>query len=263
MHDDDNRSLDEKLAPQDFVTDLVWAARALLKQPQVALVTIAFWCYPFILPIVRSRVSLSATVPVSLVLLLLMGGWNGAERLFFLRQHQRKTVTMGDLLRAAPRFVGRFARLGCLFALALSLVTLLSGYLLGLHAAVAGHASSASAPHWPVAIAVVLMDIVLTFVTSALVFTTRSARQALRIGWQMIRQTWPRSGLYVICPALALNLLNSIYPTQIQVVKVATTAGLALLAVLAKGATAAFYLRERPVVPEVVGDPPRVAPSIV
>ena len=96
------------------------------------------------------------------------------------------------------------------------------------------------------------LDLALTFVTYALVFTTRSARQALRIGLAMIRQTWPRSGLYLLCPPLALNLLNSIYPTQILVVNVVTTAGLGLLALLAKGAIAALYLRERPVSPDAV-----------
>ena len=42
-------------------------------------------------------------------------------------------------------------------------------------------------------------------------------------------------------------MLNAIYPTDILVVTVVTTAGLGLLALLAKGAIAAFYLRERPV----------------
>jgi hypothetical protein len=98
------------------------------------------------------------------------------------------------------------------------------------------------------------LDLALTFVTSALVFTTRSARQALRIGLAMIRQTWPRSGLYLLCPPLALNMLNSIYPTEILVVNVVTTAGLGLLALLAKGAIAAFYLRERSVSANAVAD---------
>ncbi len=248
----DDRSLDEKLAPQDFVTDFVWAARAVLRQPQVALVTIAFWCLPFTLqrPAVwRSPI----TVLACIFFLFAMCGWDGAERLFFLRQHEGKAVTLGDLIRATPRFVGRFARLGCLFMIGLAPFTFVTGYFLGRHAAVAGHASSAGPPHWPLTIGVVVMDFVLTFVTSALVFTTRSARRALRIGVSMIRQTWPRSGLYVICPPLALNMLNSVYPTQIHLVKVATTAGLAVLALLAKGATAAFYLRERPVVPDAVG----------
>jgi len=251
-----DKSLDEKLAPQDFVADFVWAARAVLKQPQVALVTIALWCSPFLLLVGSPRTAKIAAVLASIFVLFLMCGWNGAERLFFLRQHEGKAVTLGDLLRAAPRFAGRFARLGFLFAMATAPFVFLPGYLLGRHAVVAGHASSTSPPQWPVALVVVVMDLLLTFVTSALVFTTRSARRALRIGVQMIRQTWPRSGLYVICPPLALNMLNSMYPTQIQLVRIATTAGLAVLALLAKGATAAFYLRECPVVPEAVGDAP-------
>ena len=82
------------------------------------------------------------------------------------------------------------------------------------------------------------IDVVLTFVPSALVYTTRSASQALRIGLSMIRKTWPRSGLYVLCPPLALNMLSSMYLIDIPVVSVVTTAGLALLALVAKGATA-------------------------
>ena len=72
----------------------------------------------------------------------------------------------------------------------------------------------------------------------------------------MIRQTWPRSGLYVLCPPMALNMLNAIYPTQIRAVSIAATAGLALLGLLAKGATAAFYLREHPVSPDAISDVP-------
>jgi hypothetical protein len=117
-------------------------------------------------------------------------------------------------------------------------------YLVGRHDADAAHAG-AVARRIGIIMIMVPLDLALTFVPSALVFTTRSARQALRIGLAMIRQTWPRSGLYLLCPPLALNMLNSIYPTEILAVNVVTTAGLGLLALLAKGATAAFYLRER------------------
>jgi hypothetical protein len=254
----DDRSLDEKLAPQEFVGDFVWAARAVLKQPQVAFVTIALWCSPFMMELAGWKRGL-IMLPAFLFLLVAFCGWTGAERLFFLRQHEGKAVPLGELLRATPGFVGRFARLGFLMLIGLVPFPLILGYLLGRHAVAAGHTSAASPPHWPFVIPIVVMDFVLSFVPAALVFTTRSARRALRLGWQMIRQTWPRSALYVICPPLALNMLNSIYPTQLHLVKVATTAGLAVLALVAKGATAAFYLRERPVMPEVDG-PPSEAP---
>ena len=62
----------------------------------------------------------------------------------------------------------------------------------------------------------------------------------------MIRQTWPRCGLYVLCPPLALNFVNTIYPMHLTSVRLSVTAGLSVVGLLAKGATAAFYLRERP-----------------
>jgi len=61
----------------------------------------------------------------------------------------------------------------------------------------------------------------------------------------MIRQTWPRSALYVLCPPLALNFLNYIFPVGGLVLQSATTCVFTLVGLLAKGAIAAFYLRER------------------
>ncbi len=100
--------------------------------------------------------------------------------------------------------------------------------------------------HLGLALFATAVDFALTFVPSALAFTTRSARRALRIGFQMIRQTWPRCGLYVLCPPLALNFVNTIYPMHLTSVRLIVTAGATVLGLLAKGATAAFYLRERP-----------------
>ena len=59
----------------------------------------------------------------------------------------------------------------------------------------------------------------------------------------MIRQTWPRSALYVLCPPLALNMLAAMYPTRLPAVVLIRTAALTILALVAKGATARFYLR--------------------
>jgi hypothetical protein len=244
-------SLDEKLAPRDFVTDFVWAARAVFDQPTVALVSIALW----VLPMLFSRVgrqgehSMVVTGGLYLVFFLFMLGWLGVERMFFLRRREGKKVALSELLASVPFFMGRFLRLGLLVG---SVVVPLI-FVVG-HDAAATHASRASARRIELMAIAVPLDLALTFVTSALVFTTRSARQALRIGLAMIRQTWPRSGLYVLCPALAVNMLNAIYPTDILVIRVVTTAGLGLLALLAKGATAAFYLRERSVSADAVAD---------
>jgi len=240
-------SLDEKLASRDFVTDFVWAARTVFAQPSVALVSIAVW----VMPVLLNRAALQSRYPVvvSVGLLLLsaiMLGWVGVERVFFRRRREGERVALSELLADVPFFIGRFLRLGLLVGMAVTPLICVLGYLVSRHDADATHAGATTGRIAVVTIMVPL-DLALTFVTSALVFTTRSAWQALRIGLAMIRQTWPRSGLYLLCPPLALNMLNAIYPTDILVVTVVTTAGLGLLALLAKGAIVAFYLRERPV----------------
>ena len=58
----------------------------------------------------------------------------------------------------------------------------------------------------------------------------------------------------MLCPPLALNLINTLYPTHIRGINLLTSAAFTLLALVAKGATAAFYLRQRPVSPDVVAD---------
>jgi hypothetical protein len=249
----DERSLDEKLAPQDFVTDFVWAARAVFRQPSVALVSIALWCFPPLFSHLESRRS-GVTVLVCLVTVLFMLGWDGIERMFFLAHRDGKKVTLAQLLASVPFFVGRFVRLACLLGMVVFPVVLCLFVLADRSHPAAPKVARVAAQRLQLSMVVVPIDIALTFVTSALVFTTRSAWRALRIGVAMIRQTWPRSGLYVLCPPLALNMLNVIYPTNILAVRLVTTAGLALLALLAKGSTAAFYLRERPVSPDVVAD---------
>jgi hypothetical protein len=253
MRDDrDVRSLDEKLAPQDFVTDFVWAARAVFSQPSVALVSIALWCFPTVFARLAPRSNVMALV--YLVAVLFMLGWDGIERIFFLAHRDGKKVTLAQLLASVPFFLGRFLRLASLLGMVVFPLVWIMFVLADRSHPAATQAAQHAVHHIELATLAVPIDIALTFVTSALVFTTRSARQALRIGLGMIRQTWPRSGLYVLCPPLALNMLNVIYPTNILAVSLVTTSGLALLALLAKGSTAAFYLREHPVSPDVVGD---------
>jgi hypothetical protein len=243
------RSLDDKLAPKDFVTDLVWAARAVLAQPSVALVSIAVWCLP---PELAAHLRPDHPV-LSLITLLLvlvfMFGWFGAERMFFLLQRDGKKVTSRDLVAATPFFASRYVSLGVLVCIVAVPLTMAAGSIAGRVAGTSGHLRAA--PTIVVVPLIVAIDLALTFVTSALAFTTRSAYEAVRIGLSMIRQTWPRSGLYVLCPPLALNMFNYMHPTHTRMLTVASTAALAVLALLAKGATAAFYLRERGAVPGV------------
>ena len=244
-------SIDGKLAPNAFVTDFVWAARAVLYQPSVALVSIAVWVLPRL--VFREQKRFWVIGAVAFLYFLFMLGWLGVERMFFLRRREREAVTLRELLASLPFFIGRFFRLGLLMAIVWAPLILVVNHYAG-HDPAAPHGSRSVARMIQLMTVIVPLDVVLTFVPSALVYTTRSARQALRIGLSMIRQTWPRSGLYILCPPLALNMLNTIYPTDIPAVGVVTTAALALLALLAKGATAAFYLRQGAVSADVVAD---------
>jgi hypothetical protein len=245
----DQGSLDDKLASREFVDDFVWSARAIFSQPSVLLVTVALWSlHGVAISLVRHAHNhrMAAFAFMSLVFTPLSLGWDGVERMFFLRRREGRVVTLSDLLASTPTFIGRFVRLGCLVVLATSPLQLGAICL-------AQRLDAGNAPLSPLAVMKIgsaaqflVIDLALTFVTSALVFTTPSVWRALRIGLRMIRQTWPRSLLYVLCPPLALNAFNTIYSNNVSVVRwVVTTAVLTLLALMAKGATAAFYLRER------------------
>ncbi len=248
----DERPLDEKLAPQELVRDFVWAARAVFNQPSVAFVSVALWCLPTVLAHVLPRHGYARAF-VYLGALLFMCGWSGVERTFFLARRDGHEVTLPRLLGSIPFFIGRFLRLGLLLAVvAAPLMAIISGVVHQFADSL--QTARAATIRIEVVVVMVPIDIALTFVTSALAFTTRSARQALRIGREMIGQTWPRSGLYVLCPPLALNMLNVIYPTNVLTISLLRSATLAVLALVAKGATAAFYLRERPISPDVVAD---------
>jgi hypothetical protein len=232
-------SLDAKLQPESFVADVSFAARALISQPAVLIVPLLLWCFPIIASAAGKTPHKSPGVLLAdLAIVLFWLGWAGAERIFFLRHLEKKPVTLGELLGYCPSFCGRFFKLSVLLGSAVF------GPMLFMIV------SRRTAPHalgFKLGIAIFMaLDFVLTFVPSALAFTTRSVRRSLRIGLQMIGRTWPRCGLYVLCPPLALNFVNTIYPTHLTGVRLVVTAGLTALGLLAKGATAAFYLRERP-----------------
>jgi hypothetical protein len=84
----------------------------------------------------------------------------------------------------------------------------------------------------------------MTFVTPALAYSTRSVAGAFDIGFGMIRRTWPRSALYLLCPPLALNVLNAVFPLGGSLGELVVAPAIVVTGLVAKGAIAAFYLRE-------------------
>ncbi len=225
-----------------FVADVASAAKALLSQPSVPLVSLAVWLLPSV--IIASTVpghrSVGPVLAIMLATTVFQLGWYGAERVFFQRRFHGEPVAVRHLLGLVGPFIGRF------FAVGLPFGIVLSGFFF---AAFSVHRPGGGPmPGWfhvGAALLLLGMDFALTFVTPALAYTTRSASRAMGIGFAMIRQTWPRSALYVLCPPLALNLLHLIHPVSNSAVQWAINPLLLFVSLLAKGAIAAFYLRER------------------
>ena len=88
---------------------------------------------------------------------------------------------MGELLEFAASFLGRFSR-SVLVVIAFA-IWMLSLTMLCEQRRIHSHGY-----HLGLALFATAVDFALTFVPSALAFTTRSARRALRIGFQLIRQ---------------------------------------------------------------------------
>ena len=168
-------------------------------------------------------------------------GWLGTQRIWYQRLFAGGTLSPSDVWRLSWRFFGRF------FVLGLSVGLPGSVAIVWLIAQLAMHQRSPGdgPPGWwlPFWLAYTfLVDIVLTFVTPALAYTTNSVRTAITIGLNMIRVRWPDSVPYAIAPAVALLALATFIPSapvwRIVLVVISTLIGLVL-----KGAIAAFYLR--------------------
>jgi len=90
------------------------------------------------------------------------------------------------------------------------------------------------------------LDIALTFVTPALVFSTHSAWQAMKIGVRTLDRLWPRDMLYALVPPLAVTIVARATPGLFGSRAVTALAGAVaqLLTVLFAGATTLLYIRE-------------------
>src|SRR5438128_4065138 len=99
-----------------FGADLASAARALISQPSVPLVSLAVML--LVCGDSRSgRDSGVLSVAASLAGVLVLAGWYGAERVFFQRHLQGRPVPLPHLLRLVKPFLGRFLMLGFWFGI--------------------------------------------------------------------------------------------------------------------------------------------------
>ncbi|HVA59782.1 MAG TPA: hypothetical protein VNG13_04490 [Mycobacteriales bacterium] len=127
-------------------------------------------------------------------------GYFGAVRLWYLRIWRGASTGPAQVWVDSWAYIGRFLRLGAL-ALLIEVPFFLVVDLLA--RPVHGNARLITAG----TVSAVVLDLMLTFVTPALAYSTGSAVTALRDGLRMLRRHWPADAGYVLVPPLALQAL--------------------------------------------------------
>jgi hypothetical protein len=235
-----------------FLQDLVKAAHAWGTAPALPIVSILVMLPIDTEPLVtKSLKSWNPEVQWSfwvLVLLLpvdLFGlGWLGTQRIWYQRVFQGASLAAGEAWQLSWRFVGRFFVLGLLVV---SPPTILIGAVALWQVRTGTAAPHLVLPVWVLIVYVAywfVMDVLLTFVTPALAYTTRRVREAWAIGQRMLRSTWPHCAVYALLPPLTLLSLGTVNPAGLAP-EVAVTISIAstLIGLLTKGAIASFYIK--------------------
>jgi hypothetical protein len=170
----------------------------------------------------------------ALVVLLFSAGFAGTLRVWYLHSFHHERFAPSEVWTLTGAFLGRYVWLGLILGIVGAAITFI------LYAAVGELAGVGATIGWWL-----IMDFALTFVTPALAYTTRSARHALTIGLRTIRETWPMCACYVLTPGLASVALVWSAPRSLLgpwgTAAIGITVG--AIALLVKGAIAAFYLR--------------------
>jgi len=174
-----------------------------------------------------------AGVIVALAAAFVLAGWSGTQRVWYLRLFRGKTLERDEFWPMTSAFIGRFVVLGLLAAIPLSLVIVPVSVVLPDR----GARALAYLPF------VFVLDFVGTFVTPALAFTTRSAAEAIGIGWRTLWDHWPATAPYALVAPLVIIGLGQALGRGFGGGGILLTLFGTLLALWFKGATAAYYLR--------------------
>jgi len=187
---------------------------------------------------------------ISLPFLLFWVGWLGTQRIWYLRIFRGETLSAGEAWHLSWSYVGRYVVLGVIVGTPITALIVAVIFSEAQTAAATGTATPSRLPGWTTGLFLAywfVADVVLTFVTPALAYTTPRVRDAIAIGWSMLRSTWPQCGIYALLPPLTLTAFatynpSSVSPLALLVISVAST----LLGLLTKGAIASFYIDHGP-----------------
>ncbi|MEA2647072.1 MAG: hypothetical protein QOE92_2155 [Chloroflexota bacterium] len=241
-------SVDSTGGPEkdSLISDLRLAVGALAADPRLPLLTLllyGLWAIPYLLVGTGGSSYLAF---VSIPVLLFMTGFYGTQRIWYLRVFRGQHLGAREVWTTSWAMFRRFAIVGIVVGLPYIAIAAVAGLLIG---ATGGRADNGLGATSILVIGVawaLVVDFLLTFVAPALAYTTRTPERAMRIGWRMIKSTWPRSALYVFLPPLAFQLACQLpretgSPTQL--ILLGATLATAMINLVAKGAIAAFYLR--------------------
>lgn len=179
---------------------------------------------------------------LALVVWILQIGWVGTERIWYLRGYRGMSLAPREALRFTRAFFGRYLGLALATIIPTLVILLPSSILASL---ITDDPQVGQAITW--AVSILLLDVFLTFVTPALAFTTSNVADAFKIGWRMLREGWPGTAWYALFPPMAvLALTYSRQPEDFEydLLWISASCLAALINLLAKGAVAAFYLRQ-------------------
>jgi hypothetical protein len=215
-----------------FRVDLAEAFRAWRSAPALPVVSALVWGVPSIG--ITSDWYALAVAP----LVLLLPGWAGAERVWYLRAFEGAPFPARTARRLTLAFLGRYLVLGLVAFLPVALVA----------TAVASTSGDTALLVGVLTVGTLVVDVALTFVTPALAFSTRSVREALRRGIATIWESWPASAPYVLVPPLAVQVVaRSLAGREGGWTLAAASVFLpVLMTSLFRGATARFHLRRHP-----------------
>ena len=242
-------------------TDLVTVLRAWRRQPSLPLLVVSSRVlYGLaLLAVTRAPVPLLSRllVLVAIPFLLLSAGLSGAEREWYRTVFDGGRFGLRDLVAAIYRYAGRFVALGLLFG-----VPLLAFDWWLLQVAVSAQpfrpgsvAGAVRTARLLGTVPLVIVDFLLTFVSPALVFSTRHVIDAILDGILMIRRLWPKTLPYVLFPPLALQAIGLTSTSAFGPLSWIEVVVTSLLLLWAVGATSLFYLRHAPEVLEARGGP--------
>ena len=211
-----------------FLADAAWSVRVWRSHPRLPLLTLLILGAWSLVP------ATGAFGLLGLALTLVAAGWAGTQRIWYLRAFRGKEMTSSELIDYTLIFMWRFLKLGLVTTLAL------------LPPAIAFY--NAETTLWFLVMVAVslVVDLLLTFVTPALTYSTRKVFPAIGIGFKMIVREWPRCLWYALVPPFAALFVArgvTVTGTGLTTTAVVITLVSVLLGLVFKGATAAYYLR--------------------